>query len=399
MSSGSFSRDKTLSDSRDWIAAHRGKGVDCPVCDRKVKEYSRPINRAQALAITRMYVAAGTDYVNVRNLKSQRGYGTADKNNEISKLAHWGLVQQHPDPKRGGTWRVTELGGQWVRGQIKVPRNVIIYQADKTADGTEMVLLREILAQGADADFDLRAVMADIRGVARRNTSSSGSMNNDETLYRRARRKTNANGVPLNNVDDDSDGLFADATKEMQRVPNSLNHEIFFGDETVAEAREWLHQNLFRGVFCPTCDRIAVFKNYPMKDSMARLLIEMYRHHGTAPVDVREFYLDGELVDRNNYVAKIAQRGLVEEIPMRRGDGGKAGWYQITEEGENWILNRSVTPATVLSYNYYSMNGQSKGTVSIEEVFKGSSRWSYRSLIDGLDANLTEDVLFDVKTP
>jgi hypothetical protein len=394
MSTDSFSRDKTLSDSRDWIAANRGKGVDCPVCDRKVKEYSRPINRAQALAITRMYVAAGNDYVNVRNLRSQRGYGTADKNNEISKLAHWGLVQQHPDPKRGGTWRVTELGGRWVRGQTKVPRNVIIYQADKTADGDEMVLLRDILEQGADSDFDLRAVMADIGNVQYKKPNSSGSMNNDETLYRRSRRKTNSNGVQLNNVDDDSDGLFASSTDEMQRFPNSLNHEIFFGDETVAVAREWLHKNLFRGVFCPTCDRIAVFKNYPMKDSMARLLIEMYRHHGTQPVDVREFYLEGELVDRNNYVAKIAQRGLVAEIPVRRGDGGKAGWYRLTQDGVDWIFGRSETPATVLSYNYYSKNGQSKGTVSVTDVFDTSARWTYRELMEGLGATLEDDDLF-----
>lgn len=397
MTSNSFPRDKNLSDSRNWIEQNRGKGVDCPVCDRKVKEYSRPINRAQALAIMRMYVVAGTSYVNVRNLKDKSGSGTADKNNEISKLVHWGLVQQHPDPKRGGTWRVTELGGKWVRGEIKVPRNVMIYQADKTGDGTERVLLREILEQGADADFDLRTVMADIRGVKREAPCIFDSLNSDETLFRRSRRKTNASGVPLNGVEDDSDGLFAAVTDGMERIHNSLNHELFFGDETVAEARDWLHRNLFRGVFCPTCDRIAVFKNYPMKDSMARLLIEMYRHHGTEPVDVREFYLDGELVDRNNYVAKIAQRGLVKEIPMRRGDGGKAGWYQLTEEGVDWIFNRSVTPATVLSYNYYSKNGKSKGTVSVADVFDASSRWTYSELMRGLDAALTDNDLFEIQ--
>lgn len=392
-----FPRHGTILESRRWIAENRRNGVKCPVCDRRVKEYSRPINRAQALAITDMFLSAGTDWVNVRNLKSKIRGGTADKNNEISKLAHWGLVQQHPNVKRGGTWRVTTLGKKWVQGKVSVSDTVMLYQAELTGKGTKSVYLRDILSAGTASDFDLRKIMADITNVERIEAVSSRSNFNEDTLWRRDHRKTDPTTDSSAHTAIQEDSLFAAVTEGMERVEYSLSHEKFLGHETVSVAREWLKSVLGRGGFCPTCDRIAVYKNYPMKDSMARLLIEMYRHHGMSSVDVREFYLDGELVDRNNYVSKIAQRGLVvEDLTKYRKDGGKGGWYKLTDAGVEWIFNRSLTPATVRSFNYYEESGHSSRMVSIVEVMRDSAKWNYASLMSGMNINAgdVEEELF-----
>lgn len=385
----------TIAHSRQWLSENRGKGVTCPSCLRKVKEYERPINRAQALALVAMYVNSTTDWTDVRSLRTRIRSGVADKNNEISKLAHWGLVQQHPYVRKGGWWRVTNLGAQWVRGEISVPSTIFLYQAELTGHGTSTVMLQDVLEKGSDSDFDLRAIMADISGATRKSVPPSDPMFSEETLLRRARRKVNQNGVLLSNVESDDDGLLADITAGVERIDNALNHEFLFDTDTIGVARSWLKAHMDRGGFCPSCDRITVFKHYPMKDSMARLLIEMYRHHGTEAVHVRTFELDGEVVDRNNYVAKIAQRKLVEELPVRRGDGGKAGWYRVTDAGVEWIMNRSLTPATTKSYNYYAESGQSKKLISVVDAMRGG-RWSYSELIRGIAAPNDENELLSL---
>lgn len=385
--------EDTVAYTRQWLAASREKGVQCPVCDRRVKEYARPINRGQALAIAAMYLDSSTSWVNVRDLRTPIRNGVADKNNEISKLAHWGIIEQHPSIKRGGWWKVTALGEQWVRGEISIPKTAFIYQAELTGRGTEQVFIQDILNDDGEHSFDLRKIMSDIAGMPRSEDPYDSCNNfNTSTLARRASKIDT--GIP---ADPDADALFAGITDGMERDTTAISHNSIYAGDTVAIARAWIMNNLEHGGYCPACSRIAIYKNYPMTDAMARLVIEMYRHHGQEFIHVRTFELNDKVVDRDNFVAKIAIRGLVEADTNRRSDGGKTGWYRVTDAGINWIFNHSKTPASIKSYNAFRDRGTvpSDKLVTVSQVFDTSTRWSYEELIAGFKEQKEND-LFDL---
>lgn len=397
MTKQEFSSDQTVAESRNWIEQHISEGVICPSCDRIVKQYTRSINRAQALAMIGMYIKKGINYTVVRDLKSKYCSGNAYKNNEISKLAHWGLVKQNPDSKLPGQWRITSKGEKWLRGEITVKSKVIIYQAESKGFGREETSLIEVISTKAPLDFDLDGTITEILGMTRLGVEEESSKYfNEETISKRLHRVVPYKDSFPGYYDEYEDYVFSAMSEVSLPTLDGVSDKIYSGGETVSEAHEWVMNNLSRGVYCPSCDRIAVMKRYHMKDHMARLLIEMYRHHGLNPVDVREFYLDDVLVDHQIGIGGLSHRNLVAPVPVA-GDGtGGSGWYSVTDAGVEWIFNRAKATVTVESYNYYSITRQDSRLISITEVLRNSDKWNYRSLMEGFSVAPAEDddVLF-----
>ena len=101
---------------RDALVA--GESSTCPCCDQFVKLYRRKLNSGMAHSLVSLWKQARQYYVHV---PSTMGKSDGD----IAKLRYWELIESHPE--QSGYWRVTELGEQFVTGQITVPSHVLLY--------------------------------------------------------------------------------------------------------------------------------------------------------------------------------------------------------------------------------------------------------------------------------
>lgn len=123
----------------------------------------------------------------------------------------------------------------------------------------------------------------------------------------------------------------------MKPPPRSFNDDPArrFPDwERLGEARRWLRvQARGKGAKCPCCAQVARVYPRTLNSGMASSLIRMYRIGGLEWV-----HLPTQLPARSREEGKLAYWGLIEEATEeRRPDGGRAGWWRVTERGERFI--------------------------------------------------------------
>ena len=153
-----------LKEARDWLRERLGNGARCPCCTQMAKVYWRPINTGMAQSAIRLYRWQREHPGQFAHLPTVLGRRSAEE----AKLRYWGLVEEEaslrPDGGRTGYWRLTEPGVALVRGQLKVPRYVRVYDgralgppqpAGKSGEPRPDVTI--IAALGTD--FDYHALM------------------------------------------------------------------------------------------------------------------------------------------------------------------------------------------------------------------------------------------------
>jgi hypothetical protein len=119
-----FSDADPLGEARAWLGEQlQDKGARCPCCTQMAKIYIRTIYAAQAAALITAYQAFGRAAGKWSELNLPGG--------DYAKLRFWDLIvdlrEIRDDGGPAGWWQITELGEQWVRGIIRVPRRVRIY--------------------------------------------------------------------------------------------------------------------------------------------------------------------------------------------------------------------------------------------------------------------------------
>lgn len=127
-------------------ALKRGEELDCPCCGRFAKIYKRQIHAGIALQLIKLYKTGGlTNYVHNATLLAPGSSGVGD----FSKAAYWGLIEEKEhevgDLKSSGYWMLTMKGSAFVRGVMRIPKYVLVY--DHTVLGFEgdEVSIRECL--------------------------------------------------------------------------------------------------------------------------------------------------------------------------------------------------------------------------------------------------------------
>lgn len=120
-----------------------------------------------------------------------------------------------------------------------------------------------------------------------------------------------------------------------------------FQGTLLKDAQDWLRPRLDEGAICPCCRKKAKITTRPINSGMAHALIQMYRHAGT-----EWFHLpDITYRWRGRDEACLAYWGLIEELQERREDGGKAGWWRVTELGEKFICREVRVQKYARTYN------------------------------------------------
>lgn len=112
---------------------------------------------------------------------------------------------------------------------------------------------------------------------------------------------------------------------------------------TLREARDWLRVRAEDGERCPCCTQYTKVYKRKINSSMAADLIAMYRAYATEwgylPTLRRRASRKG-----NREESKLRYWGLVEEEIERRPDGGRSGWWRVTEDGARFVRMEVTLP-------------------------------------------------------
>lgn len=131
---------------------------------------------------------------------------------------------------------------------------------------------------------------------------------------------------------------------------------------SLQDAREWLALNLREGAICPCCQTVAKVYRRRVHKTIARALIQMYRH-GAA----HEFVHTPSLPGDTHEVSQASWWNLIQEEKISRADGGRAGWWKLTPTGVAFVENKIAVPEYALIYDsrLVKLEGDSK---SIEDA-------------------------------
>jgi hypothetical protein len=142
------------------------------------------------------------------------------------------------------------------------------------------------------------------------------------------------------------------------------------------EIRDFLIDNVEEGVHCPACTQMAkVYRNRKVSGTMAKTLITLWRHAGM------DYAHGPSLPGDTHEISQLAWWGLVEEERVLREDGGRAGWWRLTEHGRAFVLARATIPKYARVYDSRFLNLRGK-PVTIRDAL--GSKFDYRELMEGL---------------
>ena len=152
--------------------------------------------------------------------------------------------------------------------------------------------------------------------------------------------------------------------------------EILPPDTSLAEAQAWLRERLEEGAPCPLCTQRAQKYRRKITGTSAAALIKMWRAGGTDFVHVPTV-LGRKQADE----AKMVYWGLIEEETILRPDGGRAGWWRVTDLGVDWIEGRVKMAAYAVVYDSRCLGLEPGEMVTIQEAL--GKRFDFAALMRG----------------
>jgi hypothetical protein len=127
------------------------------------------------------------------------------------------------------------------------------------------------------------------------------------------------------------------------------------------------------GVTCPTCGQYAKVYRRRLNGQMAKALIAIYRAAAKDWVHIRTIVGSARADE-----AKLRYWGLLEEGNERREDGGRAGYWRVTDDGEKFILLRLAVPTYALVYDGQCIDHDGPD-IDIKEAL--ATRFNYAELM------------------
>lgn len=149
--------------------------------------------------------------------------------------------------------------------------------------------------------------------------------------------------------------------------------------DTLEEARHWLRERIDDGARCPCCTQYVKAYKRRVNASMARSLIIMYLHQPKDPEGW--MHLPTVLAPRSgNEEPKMRRWGLIEELTEPREDGGRAGFWRITDRGRQFVRGEITIPRYVRIYDDRVLNYEGE-MVSIRDAL--GAKFDYNLLMKG----------------
>lgn len=146
--------------------------------------------------------------------------------------------------------------------------------------------------------------------------------------------------------------------------------------DTLTDARAQLRQDLDRGARCPCCTQFAKVYRRKINSGMARSLIAMYR---TTPSGW--IHLPTQIGARSREEGKLAYWGLVEEENALRPDGGRAGYWRLTDTGRAFVRGLVALPKYARVYDGRCLGLDPTSTATIRDAL--GTAFDYDDLMHG----------------
>lgn len=118
-------------------------------------------------------------------------------------------------------------------------------------------------------------------------------------------------------------------------------------DVSLSHAQAILRDQVMAGeaVPCPCCTQLCKVYKRQIHATMALALIIMYRDGGDQDGWVHlPRLLAGTAAARGGDQGKLVYWGLIEELPDKREDGGRAGWWRVTPRGAAFVRHALRVP-------------------------------------------------------
>lgn len=146
----------------------------------------------------------------------------------------------------------------------------------------------------------------------------------------------------------------------------------------LGEAKEWLRERVDEGERCPLCTQFSKVYRRSIHGTMARTLVLAYREH-----ELDWFHLATltKTTGRGGEEGKLRYWGLLEEESARREDGGRSGWWRVTERGREFVLGNVVVPKYALVYDGRLMSLDGDEMIDIRAAL--GKRFDYSELMWG----------------
>lgn len=151
----------------------------------------------------------------------------------------------------------------------------------------------------------------------------------------------------------------------------------FSPQASLAQVRNWLLSKADDGAECPVCKQYVKVYRRKITSSMAYALIEMYRAGGKDWVHLASV-LTGARADE----AKLAYWGLIEEEKILRPDGGRAGYWRVTDLGELFLRGNLKLPKYARVYNKRVLGLDATEQATIRDAL--GTKFDYSELMAGL---------------
>lgn len=155
----------TLKEAKEVLVANFDEGSNCLCCGQLVKRYRRALSSSMAYGLVLLYqydrqhrdqyVRLETYFSSIPNVSV-----TVMAGGDIAKLRYWGLIEPQPGEREDGSWRlgfyrITQLGRDFVLGQITVSSHVHIYNQKVLGFEGETVSIQQVLSK----KFNYRELM------------------------------------------------------------------------------------------------------------------------------------------------------------------------------------------------------------------------------------------------
>lgn len=117
-------------------------------------------------------------------------------------------------------------------------------------------------------------------------------------------------------------------------------------DWTLGATRDWLRAHADHGTTCPCCTQFTKVYRRKMTSVSARTMITMYALYGHDWANVPALMRDRlpDIAHQGGYATLGQHWGLIEESPDERADGGRAGWWRLTDRGMWFVTERLMVP-------------------------------------------------------
>jgi len=144
----------TIKEAKDYLDQHKNKGTHCPACDQFVKVYKRSLYGTVVERLVSLYELSGKkadgDFFHVTKIyESLKTYITGD----FYLASRFGLIEEKPvgadtSKKNSGYWRITAKGIAFLKGEITVPKYVLIQNGETKGFTGKEVTAADVAGKG-----------------------------------------------------------------------------------------------------------------------------------------------------------------------------------------------------------------------------------------------------------